>query len=96
MLQVPQFSLIGISEILASITSLEFFYSQAPLTMRSVSQAFNLVTNSIGSLLTVPLVYLVNSNPKKEWLPSNLDQGHVTYYFLVLASIMLVDMVNSD
>jgi solute carrier family 15 (peptide/histidine transporter), member 3/4 len=91
--QIPQFVLIGISEILASITSLEFFYSQAPLSMRSVSQAFNLVTTSIGSLLIVPLVYLVNSDPNNEWLPVNLDDGHVTYYFMVLAGIMILDMI---
>jgi len=91
--QIPQFALIGISEILASITSLEFFYSQAPITMRSVSQACNLVTTSLGSLLIVPLVYLVNSNPNDEWLPTNLNNGHVTYYFFVLAAIMTADMV---
>eukprot|EP01035_Chromulina_nebulosa_P019152 gene19152-24993_t len=90
--QIPQFALIGISEILASITSLEFFYSQAPITMRSVSQACNLVTTSLGSLLIVPLVYLVNSNPNDEWLPTNLNNGHVTYYFFVLAAIMTADM----
>ncbi|MCH7850986.1 MAG: hypothetical protein IH845_05070, partial [Nanoarchaeota archaeon] len=42
--QVPQFVFVGISEVLASITALEFFYDQAPLSMRSVCSALNLVT----------------------------------------------------
>lgn len=62
--------------------------------MRSVTQSFNLVTTSIGSLLIVPLVYLVNSNPNNEWLPANLNDGHVTYYFIVLAAIMILDIVS--
>jgi POT family proton-dependent oligopeptide transporter len=51
--QIPLFILIGVSEIFASITSLEFFYSQAPADMRSVSQASNLFTNAMGSWLTM-------------------------------------------
>lgn len=61
--QIPQFALIGVSEILASITSLEFYYSQAPLSMRSVSQAANLFTSALGSLVVIPLLLIVNSNP---------------------------------
>jgi len=90
--QTPQFVLVGISEILASITSLEFFYSQAPVTMRSAVQSLNLLTTSLGSLIIVPIVYLVNINPASPWLPSNLDNGQVMFYFFVLAGIMLLDM----
>eukprot|EP00981_Chlorochromonas_danica_P011457 scaffold4013_cov192-Ochromonas_danica.AAC.2 len=91
--QIFQFALIGTSEILASITSLEFFYSQAPLSMRSVSQACNLLTTAIGSLLTIPLIYVVNANPNDEWVPSNLDQGHLEYYFFVLTALMVADIL---
>ena len=61
--------------------------------MRSVSQSLNLFTTAIGSFLIIPIVYLVNVNPNNQWLPTNLDEGHVEYYFLVLAIIMLIDMV---
>lgn len=88
--QVPQFVLIGISEIFASITSLEFFYSQAPMTMRSVSQALNLFTNAVGSWLTIPLTLLVNSNSKNKWITDNVDEGHLDWYFFLLAGIMFV------
>ncbi len=91
--QVPQFILIGVSEIFASITSLEFFYSQAPSRMRSVSQASNLFTNALGSWLTIPLTLLVNSNPKHQWITSNIDQGNLQAYFFLLAGLMTLAMV---
>jgi dipeptide/tripeptide permease len=63
--QAFQFSLVGASEILAAITSLEFFYSQAPISMRSVSQSLNLFTNALGSFLVIPVLLLVNSDSSK-------------------------------
>jgi peptide/histidine transporter 3/4 len=86
--QIPQFVLIGVSEIFASITSLEFFYSQAPSRMRSVSQASNLFTNALGSWLTIPLTLLVNVNPNHQWITSNVDQGNLQAYFYLLAGLM--------
>lgn len=58
--QIPQFILIGASEILSSVTSLEFFYAEAPHTMRGVSAGLNLLTTALGSWLTVPLLRLVS------------------------------------
>lgn len=91
--QIPQFVLIGIAEIFASITSLEFFYSQAPSQMRSVSQAMNLFTNALGSWLTIPLTLLVNINANNEWIASNVDDGHLDYYFFLLAGLMVIAQV---
>ena len=88
--QIPQFVLIGVSEIFASITSLEFFYSQAPSKMRSVSQASNLFTNAMGSWLAIPLTLLVNANPNHPWISSNVDEGELQNYFYLLAGLMVI------
>merc|ERR1712100_614051 len=92
--QIPQFVLIDTSEILATITSLEFFYSQAPYSMRSVTQAFNLLMTALGAWITIPLLFLVNSGGSgKEWVPHNLDNGHLEYYFFLLAGLMVINMI---
>ena len=103
--QIPQFVVIGLSEIFASITSLEFFYSQAPSRMRSVSAACNLFTNALGkrvalvfvilvimfscegSWLTIPLTLLVNINPNSMWITTYIDDGHLNWYYFLLAGI---------
>lgn len=91
--QVPQFILIGISEIFTSITALEFFYSQAPTRMRSVSQASNLLTNALGSWLTIPLTLLVNVNSNHPWIASDINDGELSYYFYLLAALMAASMM---
>lgn len=87
--QIPQFVLIGISEILSSITSLDFFYSQSPLKLRSIVQSLNLATTALGAWVVIPLVLIVNANKSKPWITTNLDDGHLDDYFILLAILML-------
>ena len=44
--------MIAIGEILASVASYQFFYTEVPLSMRSATQALNLLSVSFGALLT--------------------------------------------
>jgi len=85
--QIPQYVLIGISEVFASITGLEFFYSQAPGYMRSVLMALFLLTTGLGSAVAAILIEIVNSG-KKQWITNNLNDGHLDYYFFLLSALM--------
>lgn len=91
--QIPQFVLIGASEVLSSVASLEFFYSQAGPRNRGLVQSLNLLTTAVGSFITIPLVLAVNSKPGSEWLPQNIDTGHLDWFFLVLAGVMGASLV---
>jgi solute carrier family 15 oligopeptide transporter 1 len=55
--QIPQIAIITAAEILFSITGLEFAYSQAAPSMKSVVQAFWLLTTSTGNMLIGKLFF---------------------------------------
>ena len=52
--------------------------------------------NAIGTWATIPVVLMVNTLPREPWLPENLDDGKLTYYFLVLSGIMFLDLVGEE
>lgn len=58
--QTGSYVLIAFSEILASITSLEYAHSKAPANMRSMVQAVALFMNAISSAIGFALVYLAS------------------------------------
>lgn len=64
--QTVPYILGGISEIFASITSLEYAFTKAPKNMRSLVQAIALFTNAISSALGQALVGL-SDDPLLEW-----------------------------
>ncbi|KAG5851617.1 hypothetical protein ANANG_G00053550 [Anguilla anguilla] len=51
--QIPQYTLITAGEVMFSITGLEFSYSQAPASMKSVLQAGWLMTVAFGNVIVL-------------------------------------------
>lgn len=92
--QIPQYVLIGASEVLAMIGSLELFYSEAPDAMRSTCSAIQLLATGLGSYVAAALVAIVQAitgNPG--WLADNVNEGHLDYYFFMLAVLMFLNLI---
>lgn len=64
--QILPYGLIGFSEIMASVTSLEYAFTKAPVNMRSSVTAVSLFMNAISSALSQALVALA-SDPLLVW-----------------------------
>ncbi|CZR65601.1 probable MFS peptide transporter, putaitve [Phialocephala subalpina] len=64
--QLLPYGLIGFSEIMASVTSLEYAFTKAPTNMRSTVQAIALFMNAVSSALSQALVALAE-DPLLVW-----------------------------
>uniref|UniRef100_K3YDX1 Major facilitator superfamily (MFS) profile domain-containing protein n=1 Tax=Setaria italica TaxID=4555 RepID=K3YDX1_SETIT len=88
---LPQYVVMAVSDASLSVGQLEFFYDQAPETMRAASTAFYFLSLSVGSLLSSQVVTLVASvtsaGGRKGWFPADMDEGHLDYYFLLIVGI---------
>lgn len=92
--QIPQYALIGGSEVFAATTGLEFAYSQSPSNMRSVVMALFLFTNAIGDYIGSALLAAVNGlSAPHEWIPKNLNNGRLDLYYYFLGGVMVVNIV---
>ncbi|KAI8099711.1 POT family-domain-containing protein [Halteromyces radiatus] len=76
-LVVPAYVLIGISEIFASITGLEYAYKKAPSKMKSLVMALFLFTNAVSAILAFALVS-VAVDPKLTWLYTGIAVAMAT------------------
>lgn len=65
-IQTPAYFFIAMSEILASITGLEYAYTKAPVNMKSFIMSLFLVTNAVGSALGIALSPTAE-DPKLTW-----------------------------
>lgn len=79
------------------IAQLEFFYEEAPDSMKSICTSFSLLAISLGSYLSSLIVTLVTvltgmgGNPG--WIPDDLNNGHLDYFFWCLSCLSLVNFV---
>ncbi|KAG5554108.1 hypothetical protein RHGRI_011848 [Rhododendron griersonianum] len=95
--QIPQYFLLGAGEVFTFIGQKEFFYNQSPDAMRSLCSALSLLTNSLGNYLSSFILTVVTSittkGGKAGWIPDNLNEGHLDYFFWLLAGLSFVNMV---
>ncbi|KAI9893342.1 MAG: peptide transporter ptr2 [Vezdaea aestivalis] len=69
--QTPAYLLIGLSEIFASITGLEYAFTKAPTSMKSFVMALFLLTTAFGSALAIALSPTAK-DPKLLWMYTGL------------------------
>ncbi|XP_010907323.1 protein NRT1/ PTR FAMILY 3.1 [Elaeis guineensis] len=94
---VPQYALHGVAEAFTSIGHLEFFYDQAPESMRSTATALFWMSISVGSYVSTMLVSVVHhysAGPGgSNWLPDNLNRGRLEYFYWIITLLQLLNLV---
>ncbi|GLJ07500.1 hypothetical protein SUGI_0068390 [Cryptomeria japonica] len=96
---LPQFFLSALSEFLTRVGLVEFFYSQSPPEMRSMSVALNSFSVSLGYFMSSLLVSLTNWATRKNnahssggWLAHNdLNEDHLNWFYWLLCGISVVN-----
>lgn len=88
---IPQYSLHGIAEAFMSIGHLEFFYDQAPESMRSTATALfwtAISAGSYGSTLLVTIIHHVS-----DWLSdTNINRGRLEYFYWLITLLQIFNL----
>lgn len=96
--QVPQYVLIGASEVFMYVGQLEFFNGQAPDGLKSFGSALCMTSISLGNYVSSLLVAIVMKISAKDedmpgWIPGNLNKGHLDRFYFLLAALTAADLV---
>ncbi|KAL3330948.1 hypothetical protein AABB24_034653 [Solanum stoloniferum] len=95
--QVPQYSLIGASEVFMYVGQLEFFNEQAPDGLKSFGSALCMTSISLGNYVSSLLVSVVmkisTTDNMSGWIPGNLNEGHLDRFYFLLAGLTILDLV---
>lgn len=101
--QVPQYALIGISEVFTSVAALEFAYQMAPKSMKGIIMGFFYLFTGIGSLLGTGTMFAFkdvwffqedfgNINCRLDCNNGTYKACHLDYYFFFLAVLEFTGM----
>ncbi|RWR77839.1 protein NRT1/ PTR FAMILY 7.2 isoform X4 [Cinnamomum micranthum f. kanehirae] len=97
MWQIPQYTLIGISEVFMYVGQLEFFHGQAPDGIKSFGSSLCMASISFGNYVSSLLVSIVMSittrNGKPGWIPGELNLGHLDRFYFLLAGLAAADFL---
>ncbi|PWA78272.1 proton-dependent oligopeptide transporter family [Artemisia annua] len=95
--QVPQYVLVGASEVFMYVGQLEFFNSQAPDGIKSFGSSLCMASISLGNYVSSLLVHMVMSITAKGdevgWIPENLNDGHMERFYFLIAILTVFDFI---
>ncbi|XP_062113157.1 protein NRT1/ PTR FAMILY 8.3-like [Humulus lupulus] len=95
--QIPQYVLMGTAKVFTSIGQIEFFYEESPSAMRSLCSALLLLNLSLGfylnSVILIVVTFFSTKGGKVGWIPDNLNEGHLDYFFWLLAALSFLNFL---
>ncbi|PIN18971.1 H+/oligopeptide symporter [Handroanthus impetiginosus] len=95
--QIPQYVLVGASEVFMYVGQLEFFNGQAPDGIKSFGSSLCMASISLGNFVSSMLVNMVMGitakGNKPGWIPDDLNSGHMDRFYFLIAVLTAVDFV---
>ncbi|RZB43053.1 Protein NRT1/ PTR FAMILY 4.3 isoform B [Glycine soja] len=96
-----QYAIFGIADMFTLVGLLEFFYREAPVTMKSLSTSFTYLSMSLGYFLSTIFVDVINAvtkrvTPSKQgWLHGlDLNQNNLNLFYWFLAILSCLNFFN--
>ncbi|RUS82580.1 hypothetical protein EGW08_009654 [Elysia chlorotica] len=91
-MQVPQFLLIGTSEIFTSVAALEFAYNQAPVAMQGLLTGLFLASSGAGNWLSTAILSIVEAATKHDpWWSDEINEAKMENLMFLMAGLMLLN-----
>ncbi|KAK6788986.1 hypothetical protein RDI58_012785 [Solanum bulbocastanum] len=94
---VPQYVLLGVAEATHGVGQVEFFYALFPKSMSSIASSMYTVGTAVSSLMGSILVsgvdWLSSTGGKTSWLSSNINKGHIDYFFWLLSFLSFLNFL---
>ncbi|GMY27071.1 protein nrt1/ ptr family 5.2 [Fagus crenata] len=82
---LPQFVLMGTADAFLEVAKIEFFYDQAPESMKSLGTSYSMTTLGVGNFISSFLLSTVSHITKEHghqgWILNNLNASHLDYYY---------------
>ncbi|KAI3961540.1 hypothetical protein MKX01_001276 [Papaver californicum] len=94
---IPQYLLLGLTEVLTMVGLQEFFYDQVPDGLKSMGVSIYLSIFGVGNFLSGFLISVIekvtSGSGRHSWFPDNLNRAHLDYFYWFLAVLSAVDLV---
>ncbi|KAL5017778.1 hypothetical protein ScPMuIL_003500 [Solemya velum] len=92
--QIPQFMLIGASEVFTSASGLEFAFSQAPESMQGLLTGLFHLTSGLGNYVSMAIIRIVSAaTTEHPWYPDDINFGYAENLLFLIGGIMMVNFV---
>ncbi|KAK3183497.1 hypothetical protein Dsin_030783 [Dipteronia sinensis] len=87
---LPQYILLGISDIFTVVGMQEFFYNEVPIRMRTMAFALYTSVFGVGSFMSALFISLVeaftsSSGSKHSWFSDDMSEARIDKYYWLLA-----------
>lgn len=95
---LPQYIILGISDIFTVVGMQEFFYSEVPVSMRTMGIALYTSVFGVGSFLSALLISLVehftsSNGGKQGWFSDDMGEARLDKYYWLLALSSAVSLI---